>query len=111
MKEIDSQKYEQAVNDVQVMPPAHIDIHPVGALAIITLIQAAIIADPGMANHEWAKIAIAAGRKLQEDLFDQSSIVYDLLETGWKIQADAAIETLTALQVPESAAYVPSDQM
>jgi len=109
VREINPKKYEQAINDVQVMPPAHIDIHPMGALAIITLIQAAILSDPGMANHEWAKIGIAAARKLQEDLFDQSSDAYDLLEIGWKIQADAMIETLTALQVPEPAAHVPSD--
>ena len=79
------------------LSPASIELHPLGALALITLVQSAI-RNPEIENHGWGKIGIAVARQLQEKFFNKDTEVYRVLEYGWD-------------PIPDPAESVPSDQM
>jgi hypothetical protein len=83
MKELDFEKCAQEVSEMQDLPPASVEISRLGAIAMITVTQAAVQQQPWMADDEWAKIGIAAARQLQENLFDPNSETYKVLELGW----------------------------
>ncbi len=72
---------------MQDLSPAFIQLHPLGVLATISLIQAGIQQQPEIADREFAKIAIAAARQLQKDLFNQYSETYKVLEFRWNPEA------------------------
>jgi hypothetical protein len=72
---------------MQDLSPAFIQLHPLGVLATISLIQAGIQQQPEIADREFAKIGIAAARQLQKDLFNQYSGTYKVLEFGWNPEA------------------------
>ena len=72
---------------MQDLSPAFIQLHPLGVLATISLIQAGIQQQPEIADREFAKIGIAAARQLQKDLFNQYSETYKVLELGWNPEA------------------------
>jgi hypothetical protein len=86
MNEPDLEKCVQEVNEMQNLLPVSVEVSLVGVLAIITIIQAAIQRQPEIADDGWAKIGIAAARQLQ-DLFNQDSETYKVLEFGWNPEA------------------------
>jgi hypothetical protein len=75
-------QYGAEVDKLAALPPATIEIPPVEALAMITLVQAGILSDRGIAEHGFTKIAVAGARKLQS-LFSEDSETYKALEYGW----------------------------
>jgi hypothetical protein len=91
------QKFAQEADEMQNLSPASIELHPLGALALISLVQAAI-RNPEIENHGWGKIGITVARQLQENFFNKDTEVYKVLEYG-------------SDPIPESAESVPSDQM
>jgi hypothetical protein len=83
MNKPDLPKYGAEVNELAALPPATIEIPPVEALALITLVQAGMISDRGIAQHGFTQIAVAGARKLQSLLFSEDSETYKALEYGW----------------------------
>jgi hypothetical protein len=75
-------KYGAEVDRLAALPPATIEIPPVEALALITLVQAGMLSDRGIAQHGFTQIAVAGARKLQS-LFSEDSETYKALEYGW----------------------------
>jgi hypothetical protein len=86
MKKPDLKKYAQEVNEMQMLPAASVELPPLAALAIISHIQLAI-RHPGVADSEFAKIAIDVAKQLQ-NLFNSDSETYKVLELGWNPEAD-----------------------
>lgn len=86
MEAIRLRKYAQEVNDMQMLPAASVELPPLAALAIISHIQLAI-RHPAVADSELAKIAIDVAKQLQ-NLFNQGSETYKVLELGWNPEAD-----------------------
>jgi hypothetical protein len=82
MNKADLPKYEAEVNRLAALPPATIEIPPVEALALITLVQAGMLSDRGIAQHGFTQIAVAGARKLQS-LFSEDSETHKALEYGW----------------------------
>ena len=89
MKEPDLEKYTREVNAMQDLPPANVELPPLAALAIISHIQLAI-RHPGIADSEFAKIAIDTAKQLQ-NLFNKNSETYKVLELGWNPEADILV--------------------
>jgi hypothetical protein len=83
MAKPDLQNYEAEVDMLAVQPPATIEIPLVQALAIITLVQAGMMSDRGIAEHGFTQIAVAGTRKLQS-LFSEYPEIYKALELGWQ---------------------------
>lgn len=83
MNKPDLPKYGAEVNELAALPPATIEIPPVEALALITLVQAGMMSDRGIAQHGFTQIAVAGARKLQSLLFSEDSETYKALEYGW----------------------------
>jgi hypothetical protein len=71
---------------MQNLPPASVELPPLAALAIISHIQLAI-RHPGIADREFAKIAIDVAKQLQ-NLFNKNSETYKVLELGWNPESD-----------------------
>jgi len=86
MKEPNLEKYVREVNEMQMLPAASVKLPPLAALAIISHIQLGI-RHPGIANSEFSKIAIDVAKQLQ-NLFNQDSETYKVLELGWNPEAD-----------------------
>jgi hypothetical protein len=86
MRECDLEKYTQEVNEMQMLPAALVELPPLAALAIISHIQVAT-RHPEVTNTEFAKIAIDVAKQLQ-NLFNQNSETYKVLELGWNPEAD-----------------------
>jgi len=86
MKEPDLKKYAQEVNAMQDLPAATVKLPPLAALAIVSHIQLAI-RHPGIADSEFAEIAIDVAKQLQ-NLFNENSEVFKVLELGWNPEAD-----------------------
>jgi hypothetical protein len=82
MNKPDLPQYEAEVNRLAALPPATIKIPPVEALALITLVQAGMLSDRGIAQHGFTRIAVAGARKLQS-LFSEDTETYKALEYGW----------------------------
>ena len=82
MNKPDLPQYEAEVNRLAALPPATIEIPPVEALALITLVQAGMLSDRGIAEHGFTQIAVTGARKLQS-LFSEDSETYKALEYGW----------------------------
>jgi len=82
MNKPDLPRYGAEVDKLAVLPPATIEIPPVEALALITLVQAGMMSDRGIAQHGFTQIAVAGARKLQS-LFSEDSETYKALEYGW----------------------------
>ena len=82
MNKPDLPKYGAEVDKLATLPPATIEIPPVEALALITLVQAEMMSDGGIAQHGFTQIAVAGARKLQS-LFSEDSETYRALEYGW----------------------------
>lgn len=80
------EKYVQEVNAMQDLPAATVKLPPLAALAIVSHIQLAI-RHPGIADSEFAKIAIDVARQLQ-NLFNEDSEVYKVFELGWNPAED-----------------------
>jgi len=82
MNKPDLPQYGAEVNRLAELPPATIEIPPVEALALITLVQAGMLSDRGIAQHGFTQIAVAGARKLQS-LFSEDSETHKALEHGW----------------------------
>jgi hypothetical protein len=82
MNKPDLPKYGAEVDRLAALPPATIEIPPVEALALITLVQAGMLSDRGIAQHGFTQIGVAGARKLQS-LFSEDSETYKALEYGW----------------------------
>ena len=79
---MNKREYGAEVDRLAALPPATIEIPPVEALALITLVQAGMMSDRGIAQHGFTQIAVAGSRKLQS-LFSEDSETYKALEYGW----------------------------
>lgn len=90
LQEPDLRKYVQEVNQMRSMPAIAVEISPLVAMAIISNIQLAI-RHPGIADSEFAQIAIDAAKQLQK-LFEKDSEIYKVLELGWNPEADTRIQ-------------------
>ena len=90
----DLKKFAQEAEALRDLPTVSVDVHPLGAVALISLVQLAI-RHPGVSHHGWGKIAVKVARNLQEKFFNRDSEIYKVLEYGWG-------------PAPES---VPSDQV
>jgi len=86
MKKPDLTKYAQEVNEMPALPSIPITISPLAVLAIISHIQLAI-RHPGIADSKFAQMAIDAAKQLQ-NLFNEESETYKVLELGWNPEAD-----------------------
>ena len=86
LKEPDLKKYAQEVNEMQMLPAASVELPSLAALAIISHIQLAT-RHPAVADSEFTKIAIDVAKQLQ-NLFNQDSETYKVLELGWNPEAD-----------------------
>jgi hypothetical protein len=86
MEEPDFEKYTREVNEMQNLPPASVELPPLTAMAIISHIQLAS-RHPGIADSEFTKIAIDVAKQLQ-NLFNEDSEIYKVLELGWNPEAD-----------------------
>ena len=86
IEEPDLKKYAQEVDEMQTLPAASVELPPLAALAIISHIQLAI-RHPGIADSEFAQIAIDVAKQLQ-NLFNEDSETYKVLELGWNPEAD-----------------------
>ena len=84
MKNPDLPKYGAEVDKLAALPPATIEIPPVEALALITLVQAGMLSDRGIAQHGFTQIAVAGAQKLQS-LFSEDSEICKALEDGWDV--------------------------
>jgi hypothetical protein len=82
MNKPDLPQYGAEVDKLATLPPATIEIPPLQALALITLCQAGMMSDRGIAQHGFTQIAVAGTRKLQS-LFSEESETYKALEYGW----------------------------
>lgn len=82
----DLKKYADELKTLQYLPPATVELPPLAAIAIISHIQLAI-RHPGISEEIFAKIAIEAGRQLQ-NLFNPDSEIYKVLEVGWNPDID-----------------------
>jgi hypothetical protein len=82
MRKPDLPQYGAEVDKLATLPPVTIELPPVEALALITLVQAGMLSDRGIAQHGFTKIAVAGARKLQS-LFSEDSETYKALEYGW----------------------------
>ena len=85
MKQPDLNKYAEEMKEMQSLPPASLEISPLGALAIITHIQLAS-RHPAVGD-EFTKIAINCAKQLQ-NLFNPESATYQVLELGWNPEED-----------------------
>lgn len=85
-KYTDLKKYADELKTLQYLPSATVEIPPLAAIAIISHIQLAT-RHPGIADETFTKIAIEAGRQLQ-DLFNRDSEIYKVLEIGWDPETD-----------------------
>jgi len=83
MDKPDLPKYGAEVDKLAGLPPATIEIPPVEALALITLVQAGMMSDRGIAQHGFTQIAVAGARKLQS-LFSENPEICKALEYGWQ---------------------------
>lgn len=86
MEAPDLEKYAQEVNEMPALPSSAVEIPPLAALAIISHIQLAT-RHPAIAESEVAKIAIDVAKQLQ-NLFNQDSETFKVLELGWNPEAD-----------------------
>jgi hypothetical protein len=86
MEKPELKKYVQEVNEMQLLPAASVELPPLAALAIISHIQLAI-RHPGIADSEFAQIAIDVAKQLQK-LFNPISETYKVLELGWNPESD-----------------------
>jgi hypothetical protein len=82
----DLKKYAKEVNEMQMLPAASVELPPLAALAIISHIQLAI-RHPAVADTEFGKIASDVAKQLQ-NLFNQDSETYKVLELGWNPESD-----------------------
>jgi len=104
MKKPDFEKCAQELDEMQILPPASIEVSLLGSFAIITLIQAAIQQQPEIVEDGWAKIGIAATRQLQKDLFNPDSEADKVLEFGWHPEAYIATPAVVAAMLQDIAA-------
>jgi hypothetical protein len=83
MNKPDMAEYGAEVDKLATLPPATIEIPPVEALALITVVQAGMLSSPGIAQNGFTKIAVAGARKLQSSLFREESEANKMLEYTW----------------------------
>jgi hypothetical protein len=97
----DVEKFAQEANEMQALPPVSVELHPLEALAIILVIQAAIANVPELADDGFAKISIASARRLQENLFNQDSETHKALQFGWNPGAYLATPVVLAAMLED----------
>lgn len=85
----DLKKYADELKTLQYLPPATVEFPPLAAIAIISHIQLAT-RHPGISDEIFTKIAIEAGRQLQ-NLFNPDSEIYKVLEVGWNPDTDFSV--------------------
>jgi hypothetical protein len=90
------QQFVEEADEMQNLSPVSLELNPLEALALISLVQAAI-SNPEIENHEWVKIGIRVARQLQEIFFKKDTEVYQVIEFFWD-------------PMPEPAESVPSNQ-
>jgi hypothetical protein len=101
MNKPDLPKYGAEVDRLAALPPATIEIPPVEALALITLVQAGVMSDRGIAQHGFTQIAVAGARKLQS-LFSEDSETYKALEYGWNQATSLSLYSVDEAVPPKS---------
>ena len=101
MKNPDLPKYGAEVDKLAALPPATIEIPPVEALALITLVQAGMLSDRGIAQHGFTQIAVAGARKLQS-LFSEDSETYKALEYGWNQTTSLPLRSVDDVVSPKN---------
>lgn len=79
-------QYATELAQLEKAPPAAIELPPLAAIAIVSLVQFAS-RHPSLVDNNLAKIAIDAAIQLQA-LFNPESTVYKVLELGWNPDAD-----------------------
>jgi len=76
-------RYEQEFEELELLPPATIELPAPTALALITHIQIASQSrDPGVALNPLLPRAIEGAKQIQSS-FHPESATYQLLELGW----------------------------
>ena len=85
----DLKKHADEMRAMHNLPPATVELPPLAAIAIISHIQLAC-RHPGLTDDGITKIAIHTARQLQ-NLFDQTSETYKVLELGWNPEADILV--------------------
>jgi hypothetical protein len=74
-------RYDAELQEVELLPPAAIELPPLQALAVITHLQIAA-ANPAVANNPLLPSAIAAAKHIQSCL-NPDSAIHEILELGW----------------------------
>lgn len=96
----DLKQYAAELAELENAPLAPIEIHPLGAIAIISHIQLAT-RHPSVSeeNDSLTKIAIDVARQLQS-LFDPESVTSKVLELGWNPDDDILVTSEDACGEP-----------
>ena len=76
-------RYEEELEELELLPPATIELPAPTALALITHIQIASQSrDPGVAFNPLLPRAIEGAKQIQSS-FNPDSAIYEMLEVGW----------------------------
>ncbi len=75
-------RYDAELQQIELLPPAAIELPANQALALITLIQIGA-AGPGVQHNPLLPSAIAAAKQIQSS-FNPDSAIHEVLELGWQ---------------------------
>ena len=82
-------RYALELAQLEDAPPSPIELPPLAAIAIVSLVQLAS-RHPSVGDNSLVKIAIDAAMQIQ-GLFNSESAAYQVLELGWNSDADIAL--------------------
>jgi hypothetical protein len=75
-------RYDAELQQLEILPPAVIELEVKGALALITHMQIAA-ANPAVKHNPLLPSAIAAAKQIQKS-FNPDSVIHEVLELGWQ---------------------------
>jgi hypothetical protein len=81
-------KFDAEVQELELLPPAAIELDTKRALALITHMQIAA-ANPAVRYNPLLPAAIAAAKQIQSS-FNPDSAIYEVLELGWHVELSGA---------------------
>jgi hypothetical protein len=80
-------RYDAELQEVELLPPAAIELTARQALALVTHMQIAV-ANPGVKDNPLLYEAIAGAKQIQS-AFNPESAIHEMLELGWDSPEDA----------------------
>jgi hypothetical protein len=80
-------RYDAELQEIELLPPAAIELPANQALALVTLIQIGAIA-PNVEHNPLLPSAIAAAKQIQSS-FNPDSAINEVLELGWQSEVSS----------------------